>query len=47
MSAVIALGGGMRFRVDIQGVVRAGLHAGFAADTTLVIKIHDAIVADE
>ena len=45
MSAVVALLGGIRIRVDVQGVVWASLHAGLAPDAPVSVEIHDAVVA--
>src|SRR5205814_8578391 len=35
----------MRVGVDIERIIGAGLHAGFAADTATAIEIHDAVLA--
>ena len=45
VGAVVALGGGVGFGVDVEGIVRASLHTGFTADTTVFIKIHNAILS--
>jgi hypothetical protein len=37
----------MRFRINVQSIIRAGLHAGFAADTTVFVKIYDTIFPNE
>jgi hypothetical protein len=43
VSAKITLGGGMGSRIEIYRLVRAGFHTGFAAYTSLFIKIYNAI----
>ena len=43
--AVMTFSGRVRLRVDVDGVIRAGLHASFAADTDRGVKIDDAIFA--
>src|SRR4051812_46198087 len=43
MRAVVAFGGRVRVRIDIQRVVRASLSTGFAADTTVIIEIDNPI----
>ncbi|OLD63633.1 MAG: hypothetical protein AUF65_01765 [Chloroflexi bacterium 13_1_20CM_50_12] len=43
--AVVALGSRMRVGVDIERIIGAGLHAGFAADTATGIEIDDAVLA--
>jgi hypothetical protein len=45
VGAVVALGGGVIFGVDIKRVIRAGLHARFAANAAVFVKIDDAIIA--
>lgn len=45
VGAVVALGGRFRLRVDVDGVVRAGLHARLAADADAVVELHDAVGA--
>ena len=42
---VVTFGGRTRFRIDINGVVRAGLHTGLAPDADVRIEFYDAIVA--
>ncbi len=41
--AVVALGRRMRLRIDVQRVIRAGLHAALAADAALAIEVYDAV----
>ena len=43
MGAVVAFGGRVRVRVDIQRVVRASLGTGFATNTTVIVEIDDPI----
>ena len=43
--AVIAFRGSVRLRIDIERVVRAGLHAGFTTDAAAVVKVDDAILS--
>src|SRR5690348_12323401 len=43
VGAIVALGGRIAFGVDVDGVVRAGLHAGFASDATVGVEIHNAV----
>src|SRR5690349_13262200 len=45
MRAIVTLCGGVRVRIDIQRVVRARLHAGFAADASLTVEIHNTVRA--
>jgi hypothetical protein len=45
MRAVIAFLGSVRVRVDIERVVRASLHAGFAADASVAVEIDYAVFA--
>src|SRR5205085_8017309 len=45
MRAEIALGGRISDGIDVQRVVRAGLHAGLAADAAIRVEIHHAVVA--
>jgi len=45
MRAEIAFGGGVCVRINVQRVVRAGLHARLAADAAVGIEIDDAILA--
>jgi hypothetical protein len=45
MRAKIALGGRVAVGVDIQSVVGTSLHAGFAADASLVVEIDDSVSA--
>src|SRR5712691_8076540 len=45
MSAIVALSGGVAVGVDVERIVGAGLHAGFAADAASIIEIDDAISA--
>ena len=34
-------------RVDVDGIIRAGRHTGFAGDTLLIVKIHYPVGTDE
>src|SRR5439155_15581366 len=43
--AVVALGRGVRVRVDVERVVGAALHAGLAADAARAVEVHDAVGA--
>jgi hypothetical protein len=43
VGAVVALGGCVTVRIDIERVIRAGLHARFAPNTASGIKINNAI----
>ncbi len=45
MRAVVALGRRVGVGIDIQGIVRTGLHAGFAADAAVLVEVHDAVGA--
>src|SRR5690606_35266608 len=45
MNAVVALGGCVVVRVDVESVVRAGLHARLAADALAVVEVDDAVRA--
>ena len=45
MRAEVAFGGGAFVRIDVDGIVRASLHARFAADTALRTEIDDAVFA--
>ncbi len=45
--AEVALRGGMGVVIDVDRVVRTGLHARLAADASLIVEVHDAVVADE
>src|SRR5581483_5709956 len=44
-SIEVALGGGVALRIDVERIVRAGLHARLAADAALVVEIDDAVGA--
>ena len=44
VSAEIALGRGVRIGIDVQRVVRAGVHARLAADAALRVEVHDAVL---
>ena len=44
MCAVVALGRGARVRVDVDGVVRARLQTGLAADADVRVELHDPVV---
>jgi hypothetical protein len=37
----------MRFRINVQRIIRAGLHAGFATDAPIFIEIYDAVFPNE
>src|SRR5579859_86271 len=45
MRAEMAFGRGAFVRIDVDGIVWAGLHAGFAPDTSLGAEINDAVFA--
>jgi hypothetical protein len=45
MCTEIALRRGMSVWVNVEGIVGAGLHAGFAANADIGVKINDAIRA--
>src|ERR1044072_122749 len=45
MRAIIAFLGGVRFRIDGEGVVRTSLHAGRAADAAVAVEINYAVLA--
>ena len=45
VGAVIALRGGLRFGMNVESVVRAGLGARLAADTPPVVEIDDTVLA--
>jgi hypothetical protein len=45
VSTEVAFGGGVGVGIDIEGVIRAGLHASLAADTSLVVEVYDSIRA--
>jgi hypothetical protein len=45
VSTKIALCRGVSIGINVQGIIRTGLHAGFAADTSLVIKIDNTVPA--
>src|SRR5215472_16081770 len=45
MSAEMALGGGSAVRVDVDGIVGAGLQAGLAADAEIRVELDDPTVA--
>ena len=45
MRAEVALGGGAVVGIDVNGVVRARLHASFATDAALGVEIDDAVFA--
>jgi hypothetical protein len=42
--AIVAFGGGIGSRVNINRLVRASLHTRFAADTTILLEIYNPIV---
>ena len=44
MSAEGAFRGGVGFRVEINRIIRAGLHTGFAPDANTRVKLNDAII---
>jgi hypothetical protein len=43
MGTEVTFGGGVGVGVDVESVVRAGLHASFAANASLVVEIDDSI----
>src|SRR5579859_4254218 len=45
VGAEMAFGRGAFVRIDVDGIVWAGLHAGFAPDTSLGAEINDAVFA--
>lgn len=45
VSAIVALGCRVGFRIDVDGVVRASLHAGFAADTDAAVEFDNTVGA--
>jgi hypothetical protein len=45
MGTEMTLGGGVGIRIDVQRIVRAGLHARLAADTAVTVEVDDAIRA--
>src|SRR5258708_9566702 len=45
MRAKVALGGRVGLRIDIERVIRTGLHARLAPDTAAVVEIDDSIIA--
>ncbi len=45
--AEVALLGGVCFRVDVQRVVGARVHARFAADAVVVLEVHHTVVGTE
>jgi hypothetical protein len=47
MRAEVALRGSIAAGIDIKGVVRTSLHAAFASDAALIIKIYDSITTAE
>jgi hypothetical protein len=47
VSAVVTLFGGVSVRVDVERVIRAGLHTRFAADAAVAVEINYPITALE
>ena len=47
MGVIVALGGCAGLRVDVKRIIRASLHARFAADAAIIVEINDAIITDE
>ena len=45
MSAIVTLLSNHRVRVNKDRIIRTGLRAGFAGNTTAIIKIHDTVFA--
>jgi len=45
VGTIITFRGRIRFRVNVQGIVGAGLHTRFAPDTSVVVKINDTVGA--
>jgi hypothetical protein len=43
MGAIITFRRRIGFRIDIQSIIRAGLHTGFTSNATITIKIHNAV----
>ena len=44
VGAIVALGGGMGFRVHIDGVIGAGLHTSLAANADTAVELYNSIV---
>jgi hypothetical protein len=44
VGTIVAFGGGMGFRVHIDGVIGTGLHTSLAADTDAAIELYNSIV---
>lgn len=44
MRAEVALLGGVCVGIDVQGIVRTGLHAGLATDAAIAVEVDDAVV---
>jgi hypothetical protein len=42
---VVALGSRVRVRVNVEGIIWAGLHTRLTADAPVIIEIHDSILA--
>ena len=47
VGAEVALGRGVGVLVDVERVVRAGLHAALAADAAVAVEVDDAVLALE
>ena len=47
MCAVVALGSGVGFRIDVERIVRTCLHARLAGDAAAVVEIDDAVRTGE
>ena len=47
MGAVVALRRRPLVRVDVQGIIRTGLHARLTADAALVVEVHYPVLASE
>jgi hypothetical protein len=43
MGAVVTFGGAVGCGIDIDGVIRTGLHAGFTANTDLRVKLNNPV----
>src|ERR1700737_5224415 len=47
MRAEVALGGSAGVGIDVQSVIGAGVHAGFASNAAAVVEINHAVIALE
>jgi hypothetical protein len=44
MGAIVALGCCVVVRIDVERIIRAGLHTGLATDASVVVKIDDSVI---